>query len=152
MSAECSHDPHHTGTRMNRLIVRGFPAMLLFAIACGGCGTATINHYGDPGVKTLAPLEKSLLVEPSQSFVRVSAVDGRKLERVSAWQARQFWLRPGIHNVVVSFNNGIKRSVHNAELSFATEAGRRYQVEDWPPKVIDLTKRQWVQHQLRVAD
>ena len=133
--------------------MRSAAAVLVGFFVCGvaaGCGTS--HHYADPEVKKLNPADTSQIVEPRGSPVIVVAVDGKRAGTRSEMQGRQFWIRPGIHHVVVTYNDGAKMSVHNAEVSFVSEAGRGYQLEYWPPKVKDLSTKKWVPNQVRVSE
>ena len=125
-------------------------AVLAFVGAPIGC--APSNHYADPEIKKLDPAEASLIVEPRGNPVIVLSVDGKSAGTRSDVQGRQFWVRPGIHHVVVMYNDGARMSAANAEVSFVTEAGGRYQLEHWPPKVKDLATQKAVPHQVRGSE
>ena len=134
---------------MNRLRALVITTLPFVALAVG-CSPS--NHYADPEIKNLNPAESSLIVEPRGNPVIVLSVDGKSAGTRSDFQGRQFWVRPGIHHVVVRYNDGARMSTHNAEVSFVTEAGGRYQLEHWPPKVKDLATKKAVPHQVRGSE
>ena len=132
--------------------------LAVLAAACTGCGPP-VDYHRDPTVKTLKSSEKAMLWESTWNTVQVVSVDGKAMPKFGTFReqsipfsGRRFWLRPGIHQVEVRYNDGYKYSLHTAELSFVVEGGHRYEVEQWPPKVKDVTTKQWVPNQVRVAD
>jgi hypothetical protein len=137
---------------MMRIDPRGLPTTLALACAAVLAGCAPATHYPDPSLKLLAREEKAQLVMPVAGGVHVKTIDGRDVigERLFP-QEHRYWLRPGIHNVVIYYRTGNSRSVHDAEATFVVEPGHRYEIRDWPPKVKDLTTRKPVHARLLVA-
>ena len=138
--------------RMNLNTLKWTLAVVFGALA-GGCGTR--NYYPDPTLKGVASQEVALITQSEYGGVHIHSIDGKVPKDPGGWPPpgdKRYTVRPGIHNLVVFYNDGSKRSVHNAEVTFAFEAGHHYNLDGWPPKVKDKTTGKKVEARLRVAD
>src|SRR3954447_9561733 len=131
------------------------PAALLLACALfpTGCASPT-NNYSDPTLSAASPEETAMLVEPWDAQVHLLSIDGNKVKPAGGFppRERRTWLRPGIHILVVNYATGNAHSVQNAEVTLVCEPNHRYRMDDWPPKVTDITTGKKVQARARVAD
>ena len=130
-----------------------FRAAVLLAtvtVLCAGCGA---GNYQEP--KGLAPSQVATLLR--DKILDFRTIDGKTAggppPSLIPFQVpeEKYRLRPGTHNVVVRYLYEGKVSVYSAEISFTAEPGKTYRVEDWPPKILDISTRYPIPQQLRVT-
>jgi hypothetical protein len=132
--------------------------MLMLTLAFVGCSSVT--HEGSAAD---AKMDSSSVVidVPAGSdggTIRLLQVDGRDGPHVSkgfsltgpTYVTGKIYLRPGLHSLEVSYDDGSKYSLANCELKFTGQAGHTYQIRDWPPQIIDATTGERVAQQARM--
>lgn len=124
-------------------MLRSIP--LLTALVLFGCNTKASYHapaeLKPENAATLKVAARALPFVAAVHPVEILYIDGKKGPDAPAYGGKwgDLLLAPGPHALVVGYNDGGKYSVMNAVIRFEAQAGKTYDIFDWPPVLSDVT-------------